>query len=91
MQKTINDSFLGAIEYSEEYVWYEGKIKDHNGEVIESEFYIDNDNFDEILEFTRKVIKNLRDSASKFKLYAAEKLLDLYNDTWSEDEIIDRE
>ena len=82
MQKIINDSLLGKIEYSEEYDLYEGKIKNQNGEVVEFSFDVDN-NFEETIEFTRQVLRQLEDCSYEFRLYTAEKLLDLYNNTWS--------
>ncbi len=89
MQKIINDSLLGRIEYSEDYDLYEGKIKNQNGEVVEFSFDVDN-NFEETIEFTRQILKQLEDRSYEFRLYAAEKLLDLYNNTWSQNEIINQ-
>lgn len=36
MSKTITDSYLGIIQYSEEHDWYEGKIIDANKQTIEN-------------------------------------------------------
>lgn len=78
MQKTIYDSYLGAIEYSEAYDSYKGKIKNKNGEIIEFSFDVNN-NFEEVLEVTRQIIEQLESSSRKLKVYAADKLLNSYN------------
>ena len=44
-----------------------------------------------MLQVTRSIIKKIKDGDRDFKLHVAKHLLDLYNDDWSEAEIIDRE
>lgn len=56
MQKTIYDSYLGTIEYSELYDSYKGKIKNKNGEIIEFRFNFEN-NLEEVLKATRQIIE----------------------------------
>lgn len=85
----INDSYLGIIKYSDEYDWYEGKINLETGEAIE--FFLNvEDDFSEVLKYTQKIISNLSQQSANYKNFIADKLLDLYNDTWSEDEVIDK-
>lgn len=87
MSETINDPYLGIIKYDRNK--YTGKIKDKDNDFIEFSFDVHED-IQEVLKNVRKIIKNYFDRTLEFQLYAAEKLLDLYNDTWSEDEIIDK-
>ena len=89
MQKTITDSYLGIIEYSDDLDMYEGKIKLENGEQLEFSFDVD-DNLEKIVDITRNVVKTISTRNSQFKEYIAEQLLDLYNDDWSEEETIDK-
>lgn len=78
---------MGIIEYSDNYDRYEGKFKIKDGELIEFSLDID-DNLVEILKVTRKIIKSICGHSFDFKLYASEKLLDLYKNTWSKNKII---
>lgn len=91
MSKTITDSYLGTIQYSDEHDWYQGKVNNTNSQTIEFNL-LDLDieeNLEEALEYVRMIIKDIVQHSLKYKLFAAEHLLELYNDTWSEEEIID--
>ena len=89
MQTSITDSDLGIIKYSEDLDLYEGKIPIENSEPLE--FYFDvNDNLRQMLEIARNLVKIVISRNPEFKQYIAEKLLDLYNDDWSEEKTIDK-
>lgn len=89
MKKTIADPYLGILRYSEDLDCYEGKFHIENNETIEFSFDVD-DNLDQMLETTRKVVKTISSKHSEFKKYIAKQLLDLYNNDWSEEETIDK-
>ncbi|VEP16289.1 hypothetical protein H1P_430017 [Hyella patelloides LEGE 07179] len=60
MSKTINDPYLGIIKYDIEYDQYEGKVTNKDGKTIEFSFDI-NDNLQEVLKYSREIIKKLCD------------------------------
>ena len=84
MQEIITN--VGTLQYNETINSYEGKIKDNLDNEIE--FSIDTDNnIDELIDYTRQLLKKYLNSDSELKLYAASQLLDIYNDVWNETDI----
>lgn len=90
MPITIVDSYLGIIQYSKEHDWYEGKIMIKNGEQLEFCFDVD-DNIEKSLKCTRKIISQICELSVNYKSFRVNELLELYNNRWSENEVIDKQ
>lgn len=90
MQKGITDFYLGTIKYSEEKI-YKGKFELDKKTIEFYSYFNTDEDLEEMLKSARSAIKNISNNYNEFKLYIAEQLLDLYNDDWSEAEVIDRE
>ena len=83
MQEIITN--VGTLQYNETINSYEGKIKDNLDNEIEFSIDADN-NIDELIKYTRQLLKKYL-NRDELKLYAAEELLELYNDVWNETDI----
>ena len=83
MQEIITD--VGTLQYNKTINSYEGKIKDNLDNEIEFSIDADN-NIDELIKYTRQLLKKYL-NRDELKLYAAEELLELYNDVWNETDI----
>lgn len=86
MQEIITDSYLGTIQYNQRIKSYEGIVKDDWDNEIN--FYIDvDDNLEELIDYTKQLFKKYLNKDYELKMYAAERLLDIYNDIWNETDI----
>lgn len=86
MQQTITDDYLGTLKYDRRFNSYEGTIQDNLDNEIE--FGIDADNnLEELIDYTRQLLKKYLNRDDELKLYAASQLLDIYNDVWNETNI----
>ncbi len=93
MPNLIKDPYLGTIQYCEDDEFYKGQINYDNNQVVE--FYLldldfdSQENLKKTLEYTGKIVNDIILNHRKYKLFAADKLLELHNETWNEGKAID--
>jgi hypothetical protein len=73
---------VGILHYEEEYDWYEGKIKVQQSEIP---IHLSTDEEGEVASVCRRAtnfVVELEDLAQSAKEYAVERLIELKNETW---------